>query len=73
MNIPGIKRMMEVPAPFEQHARRLGYTVEELVWLLAADVCARPPGRIKCIAVPTVGEATPPNVAPFAPEKPGVR
>ena len=72
MNIPGIQRMMEVPAAFEQHARRLGFTVEELVWLLAADVCARPPGRIKCVAVPESGEAAS-NVVPFPPRKPGLR
>ena len=69
MNIPGIKRMVEVPAPFEQHARRLGYAVEELVWLLAADVCARPPGRIKCITVPVTTD-TPPNVLAFPTSKP---
>ena len=52
MNVPNIPFTGELPAEIERHASRLGYTVAELMWLAAADICTRQPERITFAVLP---------------------
>lgn len=53
-------RTVALPTGFEEAARRLGYDVQEYVWMLAEAACGRPPKELReltdCAAVSLEGQ-----------------
>ena len=68
-SIPNVPVTALVPQDFGAQAQRLGYTVVELLWLLAEDLCANPSRTVEAILRgPQPPRSTLAKIVPFPPQ-----